>query len=250
MGKNRQVESGIRWSKSDETNLKKAVTDFNNKLDKLQEMELNVHLPEEASYSELRDRIKTRKEFNRQLKNLRDFQEETAQEVYVTESGLEITKWEKDVLDQARRSVISRRNNDLKELEKGSFMGSEAYTQAQASKDKAKNLLTNLNLANLEKAREYAKTTGAADFNYRQAENYRKAYMNKVLPQFKDLEGYEDLKQTLESKTNPIEFYNFLQNDENLKDVNQYYPENKNIVYGGNNRQKMFNKGLKNLGIM
>ena len=89
-------------------------------------------------YSELRDRIKTRKEFNRQLKNLRDFQEETAQEVYVTESGLEITKWEKDVLDQARRSVISRRNNDLKELEKGSFMGSEAYTQAQASKDKAK----------------------------------------------------------------------------------------------------------------
>ena len=49
MGKNKQVESGIRWSKSDETNLKKAVTDFNNKLDKLQEMELNVHLPEEAS---------------------------------------------------------------------------------------------------------------------------------------------------------------------------------------------------------
>ena len=50
MGKNRQVESGIRWSKTDETNLKKAVTEFNNKLDKLEEMELNVHLPEEASY--------------------------------------------------------------------------------------------------------------------------------------------------------------------------------------------------------
>ena len=74
--------------------------------------------------------------------------------------------------------------------------------------------------------------------------------MSKVLPQFKDLEGYEDLKQTLEEKTNPIEFYNFLKNDENLRDVNQYYPENKNIVYAGNNRQKLFNKGLKNLGIM
>lgn len=250
MGKSKQVESGIKWKESDETKLKEAVKNFNNKLDRLEEMELNVHLPEEASYTELRDRIKTRKEFNRQLKNLRDFQESTAEEVYVTESGLEITKWEKNVLDQARRSVITRKSNELKDLEKGSFMGSESYNQAAASKNKAQNLVKNLNLGNLEQAREYAKTTGASDFNFRQAENYKNAYMSKVLPQFKDLEGYEDLKQTLESKTNPIEFYNFLKNDENLRDVNQYYPENKNIVYAGNNRQKLFNKGLKNLGIM
>ena len=250
MGKSKQIESGIKWKPEDESKLKEAVTDFNNKLTMLQEAELNVNLPNEVSYTELKNSIKTRKEFNRQLKNLRKFQSDTAEDVYFTESGLRITKWEKDVLDQARRSVIARRSNELKELEKGSFMGSERYNQAIASRDKAKNLLTNLNLANLEKTREYIKTTGAADFNYRQAENYRNAYMSKVLPQFKDLEGYEDLKQTLEEKTNPIEFYNFLKNDENLRDVNQYYPENKNIVYAGNNRQKLFNKGLKNLGIM
>ena len=132
MGKSKQIESGIKWKPEDESKLKEAVKNFNNKLDRLEEMELNVHLPEEASFGELRDRIKTRKEFNRQLKNLRDFQESTAEEVYVTESGLEITKWEKNVLDQARRSVISRKSNELKDLEKGSFMGSESYNQAAA----------------------------------------------------------------------------------------------------------------------
>lgn len=261
MGKNRQIkkdnkpkelkriESGISWSKTDEANLEKAVTDFNKKLDKLQEMELNVHLPEEASFSELRGRIKTRRELNRQLSNLRAFQDENAQEVFVTQSGLEITKWEKDIIEQAGRSVIARRSNDLKAIENKSFMGSESYDQAVSSKEKAQNLLKNLNLANLGDTRDYVKTTGTSDFNYRKAENYRKTYMKEVLPQFKDLEGYEEFKEKLESMSNPTEFYYFLSKDENLKDINQYYPENKNILFGGDSREGTFSKSLKNLGI-
>lgn len=250
MGENKQIRRYDRyfnWNKESELELKEAVKNFNNKLDKLQEQELNVHLPEEASYKDLRSRIKTKREFNRQLKNLRDFQESTAEEIYVTKGGLEITKWEKDVIEQAANTVVNRRNKDLESLAKGSYMGSESYSQATASKNKAKNLLNKLNLANLSEAREYVKTTGTADFNFRQAENYKRTYLTKVLPQFKNMEGYEKLKETLESKNNPLEFYEYLKNSEYLRDIDQFYPENVNIIYAGDNQQEMFNKALEQL---
>lgn len=72
------MNSVIRWSKSDEIRLGKAVAEFNRKIKKLEQFDnLSSFLPSTRNYRKLRyDTILTRRGLNNTIKALRSFQAE------------------------------------------------------------------------------------------------------------------------------------------------------------------------------
>ena len=112
------MDRPIIWSEKDYSNLKKAVSDFNKKVRKLEKEEGLLYLPETKLYSETRDKITTRKEYNRQLKALQDFMKAGAEELYVTKGGEGISKWEWQQTLNQKRILENRLNKELAQVEK------------------------------------------------------------------------------------------------------------------------------------
>ena len=85
----------IRWKKGDYISLGKAVSQFNKKVRELQKEEKKLYFPNEINYQQAKQNILTRKELNNLINSLKRFQKEGAEDLYVTEAGEEITKWER-----------------------------------------------------------------------------------------------------------------------------------------------------------
>lgn len=99
----------IRWSASDEAELKRVVKNFNAKLTRLakKDPQNKNALPERVSAAQLRDLIETRQDLNRELNALRRFSERGAEELVAVpdnDYNLKITKWQKK--EMVRREVI------------------------------------------------------------------------------------------------------------------------------------------------
>lgn len=97
----------IRWRPQDIKTLQTRVRVFNTTLTKLGKDEiLKPYLPARISVQELRDRITTRAEFNREINALKRFNKSTAIPVR-TEGGVQTTKWE--LADISRRIRLINR---------------------------------------------------------------------------------------------------------------------------------------------
>lgn len=77
-------QPSIRWRQSDNEALRKAVKNYNAKITRLenQKPHLTNHLPERASMKELREKIGTRGDFNREIDKLREFASRDIDTVY------------------------------------------------------------------------------------------------------------------------------------------------------------------------
>jgi hypothetical protein len=112
------AESRINWRQGDFVRLGRAVSEFNKKVNALQREENKLYLPETIIYKEAKENITTRKELNRLINSLRRFQREGAEDLYLTQSGEEITKWERRELGIQSRIAQTRLRAELKNLEK------------------------------------------------------------------------------------------------------------------------------------
>lgn len=98
----------IKWKKGDAIRLGRAVAEFNRKIREVQTEENRLILPEQISYKEARQNIVTRNELNRLINSLRRFQSEDASELYKTESGEVLTKWERRELRNTVKNCTNK----------------------------------------------------------------------------------------------------------------------------------------------
>ena len=89
------AESKINWKRGDYVKLGRAVSDFNKKINRLKTEENALYLPEEINYNVAKSGITTRRELNRIINSLKRFQREGAEELYTTEAGVNLSKWER-----------------------------------------------------------------------------------------------------------------------------------------------------------
>lgn len=115
----------IRWSKSDNTELRKAVKNFNAKISRLEKKypEMKSALPEKTSVEQMKELIDTRQDLKRELNALRRFSKRGAEEfveVPNNDYNLKITKWQKQEMTR-RVAIINRkrkkRHDELMEME-------------------------------------------------------------------------------------------------------------------------------------
>ncbi len=131
----------IRWKQSDNDELKKAVKNFNAKISRLEKKYAKEYpndpykkyaLPERVSVKEMKELIKTRQDYKKELNALRRFSKRGAEELVKTpilENTTEITKWQLTEMNR-RKGIINRERKkqydflfDLEVTDRGSPLG-------------------------------------------------------------------------------------------------------------------------------
>lgn len=106
----------IKWRDSDRKELATAVRKFNTKRTKLlkQVPELEDFLPKKASVKEIKDSVRTRRDFNNELKSLERFLAKGAEKPIVTKEGVKTTQYQKRELLIKVNAINARRRAELK----------------------------------------------------------------------------------------------------------------------------------------
>ena len=240
------TQSKIKWKHGDYVRLGQAIAQFNKKINALQAEERKLYLPDIIDYTEKKETIVTRNELNRFIKSLKRFSLEGAEELYKTEAGEEITKWEhKELLTQARIAK-NRLQAELTKLEEPMENG---YSRVQMGSQQAKQIKRQIeNLSELENKKGYEfkrlkeriKNIGTTDYTMRKAIIYRENYL-KEMEKYSHFENYDKLMLRMKAITNPIKFFEFVSVNEITQDLT--YQSDEYFT------QQAFNSFLQDLGI-
>ena len=211
------AEHQIRWSKGDLISLGKAISNFNKTKNNLESMQGSLGLPEELSFNQEKQRIKTRKELNRFKNSIAKFNEETAK-LIETRGGELITNWEYSELKKKQKRVVKNLENELRRIHNPNTI---FPTQKEL---KLENTLLNiknfdiLSKGSFERSKERIDFMGRSDYEFRKALVYRENYL-KVMERYKNFEGYDELLAKMNSIKNPIEFYEKIRDNELVADL-------------------------------
>lgn len=248
----------IKWKQKDYLSLGKAVSEFNKKVNRLQQEESKLYLPELKNYKDIKSKILTRNELNRVLKSLKRFSEKGAEDLYITKAGERMTKWERGELGKqmniAKRGLLS----SAKKLEIPMKSG---YSKAQMGSLEYKEILANLrSLKNLElksggdfiRMKDRLEYFGNLDYKMLKAtifrENFEKALIESGAQNFAN---YEILEKKLRRIKNPENFYKYISQSNVLMDIFEYYKEGDGIIYGGFlTEEERFDYALTELGLL
>ena len=213
------AEARINWKRGDYISLGRAVSQFNKKINELQAEENKLYLPETINYKEAKENITTRKELNRLINSLRRFQRQGAEDLYTTQAGEEITKWERRELGIQSRIAQTRLRAELKNLEKPLESG---YSRVQMGSIRAREIEAQIrNLKQIENKKGYEfnnlrqriMSMGRSDYVMKKATIFRENYL-KEMQKYSHFDNYEKLMNKLQSIKNPVSFYNFVSQNE------------------------------------
>ena len=240
------MASKIRWKQGDYVKLGKAVAEFNKKINKLNAEENKLYLPDTIDYKEAKENITTRAELNRMINSLKRFQREGAEELYTTQAGEDITKWERRELGIQSRIAETRLQRELKALNEPMESG---FSRAQMGSTRVREIEAQLrNLKQIEtksgyefqRLRSRIARSGVSDYTMKKAIVYMENYI-KEMEKYSHFDNYNLLMAKLKSFSNPISFYNFVSKTELTADLtyqsDEYYT------------QEYFNRFIEDLGI-
>lgn len=246
------AQSLIRWKRSDYVKLGQAVSRFNKRIRELEKSNID-YLPELKDYKELKTEILSRNELNRVLKSLRDFSKEGMTKPINLASGNTITAWEYREVKKARNISIKRLEQEKIAIQLGEKyigMGDERIDVINANIKNIKSFET-LRDFEYKDTKERVLKLGSKDYDLRKAMIYRENYMNS-LQEMSTYDHYDLLISKLDKITNPIKFYEFIQQSDTLQDLFLYYTDKATAqTYGGfTSNQEAFDYALEELGIM
>ena len=114
-------QSKIRWKKSDNQELARAVKNFNAKIDRIAKKnpEMQNALPEKMSVKQLKQTaIRTRQDLKRELNALKRFSKRGAEEIITYgDYNIKLTKWQKTEINRRLPIINKRRAERLSFLE-------------------------------------------------------------------------------------------------------------------------------------
>lgn len=240
------ADSKISWRRGDFVRLGRAVSDFNKKINELNKEEKKLYLPEKIDYKEAKENITTRKELNRVINSLRRFQAEGAEDLYTTQAGETITKWERRELGIQSRIAQTRLRAELKKLNEPQENG---FSRVQMGSLRAREIEAQLkNLKQIEtkagfmfrglKAR--IMSLGASDYTMKKAIVFKENYINEM-KKYSHYDNYDKLMKKLNSFSNPVSFFNYVSQNELTGDLTYQSDE----TY----TQEAFNSFVQDFGI-
>lgn len=114
--------SVIKWRKEDERVLRKAISDFNKKVSKLEKTRKDKsYLPAKLDYAGTKELVKTRSELDRIVRSLGRFKGSEAFKKVTLPSGEELTNWEKKEIGYQKASAVRRIKKRMAQIEKPYF---------------------------------------------------------------------------------------------------------------------------------
>lgn len=246
--------SEIRWRQGDFIKLGRAVAEFNKTIKKLESENKKLYLPEQISYSNLKEKIVTRQGFNEAINDLKAINKESSQKIVTIESGEEILKWYYDKVNRnaqrRERELINQlAGMNTPEMKKAKPYRSDEEKQARAELKNLRSLwkkskFVDGNKKDITKGERQKRANKILENNDRDATRrkeklYFKNY-KKTMRRYKNMQNYDKLKEYLQG-TNAHDFWLKVKDDEMLSD----------LTYESDNTrgQDSFNKFLEHLGI-
>lgn len=114
--------SVIKWRKEDERVLRKAISDFNKKVRKLEKSRKDKsYLPSQLDYEGTKELVKTRSELDRIVRSLGRFKGAESFKKVTLPSGEELTNWEKKEISYQKASAVRRIKKRMAQIEKPYF---------------------------------------------------------------------------------------------------------------------------------
>lgn len=213
-----------KLTRGDYISLSKAVAQFNQTINELKTEENKTYLPNEIVYKNVKEKIVGKNELDRYIKNLKNFKKENA-DIYITESGEKLTKWEKGVLEQERKIAINRMT---KKLEKVNPYDKDTRISLTSNIENLKKL-ENLKKSDFRDLVKRIHNIGVRDYDLRRAIQYRENYY-RALQGISHYENYVKFKNRLDRIKDPIKFFKFIQKSDIMKDLFAYYKGGKGLV--------------------
>lgn len=215
----------IKWRKEDVTNLRKAVSEFNKNVRKLNKNRADTdYIPEQIDYKMTKDLIKNRAEFNRVIRSLGRFEGNEAFKKVKLPSGKEITAWEKREIGYQRRTAKQNISRMMAEEKKKYGRKTNYYRELETSLKSLDDIFNRKGQAyNLTKQR--LENYGSSDFELRRAIVYKENYLSMLQKRFEEVDGYKKLVREVK-KMQPLDLYERLkamEEGEKIKDISFMY---------------------------
>lgn len=222
----------IRWRQNDETNLKKAVRNYNAKISRLEKKlspDEKSALPQKMTVKQLKELIETRQDLNREINALQRFTRRGAEELIEipdNKYNLKITKWQ--FREQNRRNTIintKRRKRALEFLNLDMKQGSTdlGYKLGELGMGKAEEVALrqteafpkDMNRRDLNKRYLHFLAESQSTYFDRIDERFREVYINNLKLKYNpnDIEDIIESIQEMDYK----EFYKEIQREGGVK---------------------------------
>lgn len=257
----------IIWTKDDKQALRRAVTNFNKKVKRLQKLEdkdLKGILPDLVDYKELVGiskpetwkesiQILNRRELGNIIRSLKRFTKRGAEEKVTLAGGEEVTKWERNEIRLMKNRATRSLNRDIENLEaeqKVNFgMGDEVIQAKKGTLRALKNINALKGYAFKERLASL-KRNARADTNLKKG----KIWLENFKAAVEGLEGYKGkdrLLKLINETKNPIDLYEKIKDIDELKDIFLYYHDSpaSNTYSGFDKNQDAIISGLEKLGL-
>lgn len=239
------MDSLIRWKKGDYIKLGQAVSRFNKIVSEI-ETDERKFLPELQDYTDIRDKITTRKELNRIISALRRANEENLLQTRVFDSGEEISKWEFSEINKAKRRALRNLERERARInaENTSLgMGNERLSEINAIERSFENLGSRTG-NDLKRVINRIMNVGRSDYKMAQDKLFQENFY-KALEGISNFQNYDVLKKELDKIKNPSRFYEYVKQSPVLMDLFLWYKESDTIFYGAfSDNQEAFNSTL------
>lgn len=234
----------IRYDAKLNKEINRVVRNFNNKINRLKKEDSSLLLPETVSVRGLKSEMFSRKDMIRKLKDLERFSIRGMENTITTEGGVDISKYEYDLIKRESRRIKSYLTRQLKTV------SNITPTVAGVPQDATYSEMGSQQVANLIARREALEkgsiakmsNAGLKDFisllnKNRQRMNYqtnifRDNYMNKMLFNLGYFIGYDkDKINDIKAKMNELsdkQFMEMFNTDLLIQSIRDFYNESHN----------------------
>ena len=226
-------------SKDSEKELKRAVSNFNSKIKRLETVDREIDIPEKESISAIKDRVSSKWDLNREIDRLERFTQRNAEELIQNKSGVVLSRWEYENLQREQKRLSARL---LREIERygnitpKEFGKKQSATYAQMGDEKLSNLKARqkaissktISKANREQLRNLETLLNKTAANYRKDKTvFYNNYLDGTLLNLGYYVGYDEeklnyIKEKLNELT-PDQFIKAFNTDVSLKDIQDRY---------------------------
>lgn len=239
------MDSLIRWKKGDYIKLGQAVSRFNKIINEL-EVDERDYLPELRNYKEIKEHITSRKELNRIIKSLRRANIENLLATKSFDSGEEISKWEFQELNKAKRRAfrnLEKERENILTNRPSIGMGDERLSEIKAI-ETSFNELHEKTGSDLKRVIDRIFSVGRSDYKLSKDKLFMDNFY-KALEGVSNFQNYKILKDELDKIKNPTKFYEFVKQSPVLMDLFLWYKESDSLFYGGfSDNEEAFNSTL------
>lgn len=252
----------IRWNKEDEASLKKAVSEFNKELAKL-DNEQRKFL-KEVELTDIKQSITTRADLNRTIRDLKRLSKDNQVDLIELQSGEKITRYQLNKLNRDLKRANANIQNEMIRLsqKKPTRESNKRLGELEAtlkSFDTIKSKKGYDLRSTIERVSRYA----GSDIEMYRANIFKNNFL-EALEELEMFENYELLRNKI-NKMNPKKVFDYLSKSPTLMDMFNWY-QSKASSYGfgdttnprtgrrfKNNRSQneyYFDEALKDLGLL